>query len=73
MRNGADRRGNEHFHKPGIFQRQMQGTYAWKKWEMVRKGRCGKGEVEKEAREVSEGRGLQRFHETQKEARPSGR
>lgn len=69
-----DRRETWHFHKPGIFRDKCKGTYAWKKWEMVRREDAEKGEVEKEAREVSEGKRSRRgFMRRVKEARPSGR
>ena len=59
------RRGNVAFSQTWhISETNAKGTYACKKWEMVRREDAEKGEVEKEAREVSEGRGLERFHET---------
>jgi hypothetical protein len=59
-----DRRGNAAFSQTWAYFRDKCKRYICKKWEMVRREDVEKGEVEKEAREVSEGRDLERFHET---------
>ena len=57
MRNGAGQEG-----KCSIFtETNAKGTYACKKWEMVRREDVEKGKVEKEARQVSEGGDLKSF------------